>query len=120
VSRAKDAPRPTGPAYHTQRETRPFDVTLTDEERAALAARFAQADDELEAALEAARERKRAERETLDALRGAKREIRAAMRSGIERRQVICEWQIRDGGERVLVRTDTGEIVETQAQRVLA
>lgn len=117
MTRAKE--RPTGPAYVEPREPRPFDVTLTEEERRALAGRFAEADDALELALEAERERKRAVREELDALRGAKRALRAAMRSGIERRVVICEWQIRDGGERVLVRTDTGEIVETQAQRVL-
>lgn len=120
MSRAKEAPRPTGQAYVEPRETRAFDVTLSDEEKRELARRFTDADDALEAALEAERVRKRGVRETLDGLRAAKRDLRAAMRTGIERRQVICEWQIRDGGERVLVRLDTGEIVETQAQRVFA
>jgi hypothetical protein len=119
MSRGKVPQPKAGPSFHSPREVRPFDVELSADERADLSARFAAADDDLEAALSEERERKKAVRERLDAIREAKRAIRAAMRSGIERRQVICEWSVRDGGARVLTRTDTGEVIEEQAQRVL-
>ena len=108
-----------GPAYTHPREIRPFDVRLSDEEKRALSSRFAELDDALEAALDAEKERKKAARGAIDDLRAQKRAVRDAMRSGVELRQIPCEWQTREGGERVLVRLDTGEVVETQAQRVL-
>lgn len=119
MSRKVPVPK-QGPAFSSPREVRPFDVTLTEDERRDLSRRFEEADDALEAASESERERRKGVRAELDVLREAKRAIRAAMRSGIERRQIACEWSVREGGVRVLVRTDTGEVIEEEAQRVMA
>lgn len=99
-------------------ELRVFNDALTDAEKGALATRFAAADDALEEALALVAERRRADREKLEGLRAEKRAIREAMRSGVERRTVVCTWHARNG-ERVLTRDDTGEVVDISAQRVL-
>ena len=96
-------------------ETRVLDCTLNLNEQLERGVQLAHIDERIEGEEDSAKVLAKRAKEVIAELREQKRRYRTAVATGIEPRDVECIWHADwQGKQMTLVRTDTGEVVESR------